>query len=146
MAERQWWASRDEEFYTEGPFRFREDAIDAGRECFGDEGYPFVIAEVTPAVLRFDAVALLDAQYYEQDDLFDHDYATPGWSHGVKKPQQDAAMAALQGALDAWVAEFGDLLTQPNMFAATHSTEEFAPTPGTEDDDERRDPDAREWE
>lgn len=141
MADRQWWASRDEEFYTEGPFRFRTDAIDAGREEFGDDGHPFVIAEVTPAVLRLDAVRLLDAQYFEQDDLFDHEHCSPDWTKRHNDPEVTAATAALQAALDGWLAEYGHLLHQPNIFAATHSSEWFPPSYTEEDDDDGEDDD-----
>lgn len=139
MSERQWWAGRDEEFFTEGPFRFRTDAIDAGREEF--EGDGFTVVEVTPQVFRLDAADLLDHQYFERDGLFDFDHMTPDWNLPETNPKVVAAKAALQAALDGWVAEHGGLLNHPNIFAATHHTEHFGPSYDDEEDDDDGDDD-----
>lgn len=140
MAERQWWASRDEEYCTEGPFRCRDDAIDAGREEWGYDG--FYVMEVTPQVLRLDALKLLDNQYFDADDLFDIDHVDPDWVRSVPKEERDRAVLDLQALLNEWVEKNGHMLHQPNLFAETHSTEWFEPIIDEEEEERGR----RDWE
>ncbi len=108
----EWWAGLNEEFLTLGPFKSKAIAINEGIVEFESE--PFHVLQAVRGEFRLDASALIEVQYYEADDLFDHDYSEPARRGSVA--ECDDADAALQAALDEWVANHGHTFAQPTLF------------------------------
>jgi hypothetical protein len=111
-----WWASRDGEFYTAGPYANREQAIVAGRQDF--EGAGFYIVEAGSVGVSFDASRLIEDQYFENGDLFHSDGDGPD-----RRGNATAADAELQEMLDAWLVRHRDTFVAPTMFAWTRNKE-----------------------
>lgn len=120
MGNWQWWAGRDEEYFTSGPFTSRDWAIAQGQNDFCDDD-TFLICEAQSHDLNLSAERLLDDQYFEDSEMFDYDNAEPEWR--CPPEARKVASAALQAALDQWVAEFGHCLNTPNMFANVRNHE-----------------------
>ena len=114
-----WYSEPDNEFFANGPFATREEAI--GELC-GEGGY--IIEALKHDAVSFDAQRLIEQQYAEQEDLFDFDHGEPG-RRGTKE-EIASADAALQAALDAWCATYRHTFEQPNMFAASRGEEWIA--------------------
>lgn len=115
-----WWSGSNEEFFSNGPFETRDEAVDALEEERG-----FVI-HALPYALNFSARRLLDDQYFECEDYFSGEH---GEADRVGKPEGIAeADAELQSLLDAWVAKWKGTFVAPEMFAAS-SPAEFIEAP-----------------
>lgn len=111
-----WWAGANEEFFAYGgPFPTRDEAIDAGRD--GADGEGFWIVEAVQQEVRFSGEALIEAQYFENDDYFGED-ADPD-----RLGESSAADAELQALLDVWTEKWRHTFVTPNMFAAQRSLE-----------------------
>lgn len=115
----QWWSGPNNDYFVNGPFATREEAVD---ELDGEDGY--VIEALKHAPVSFDAERLIEDQYANSEDLFDFDHCEPG--RKGSKADIAAADAELQALLDAWCAKHGHTFNQPNMFAASRG-EEFIP-------------------
>lgn len=119
----QWWAGRDEEGFSVGPYNTREDVIAEAISYFGEGEGDFVITEAVMHEISLTASSVLDNIYdnWADSDLFsaEHDAPEPQGS----KEDQKAAGADLQAALDAWVAKWRHTLPTPNMFACSRNEE-----------------------
>lgn len=110
-----WRSGPNNEYYTNGPFADRADAVAA---LDGERGY---IVEAVQGAVRFDAERLINDQYFEDDSNFDFDNMEPDRTGGGDVA--DAADAELQALLDGWVARWRHTFVTPNMFAATRGEE-----------------------
>lgn len=108
-----WWAGLDEEFLTLGPFMSKADAINDGIVEF--ESDPFWVVQAVQGEFSLSGPALIDAQYYEQDDLFDYDHSEPERCGSIA--DRDDADRVLQELLDGWVADYGHTFAKPTRFA-----------------------------
>lgn len=120
----EWWAGLNEEFYTIGPFDEKAHAINDGIVEFESE--PFYVTCATRPPFSLDARALIEAQYYERDELFDYDHSEPGRQGSVA--DNDDADNALQVALDQWVHDYGHTYVQPTLFGKVKETTFIEPT------------------
>lgn len=124
-----WWAGRNEEWFTVGPCSTREIAIEEARVEFDGEG--FHIVEAVQGTVTLNAAQLLNAQYFDADDLFSpEDGAEPDRTGGA-----DVIAAAddeLQALLDEWVAKWGRTFVAPTLFRGVRNGEFFAATPEIE--------------
>lgn len=111
----EWWSGTNDEFYTNGPFATREEAI---REL---DGYGGHIIEAVKRTVKFSADQLIDAQYYEDDDYFSGEHGEPD-----RKGDWKAADAELQAMLDAWAEKWQHTFIAPEMFASSRNREEIA--------------------
>ena len=105
----QWWSGTSDEWYTNGPFATREEAIAA---LDGDGGY--VIEAKHPDPVSFSASDLIEAQYFEDNDYFDFDHSEPD----RKGPADEIAVAdaELQALLDDWCLRYADTFVRGNLF------------------------------
>ncbi|WP_341207252.1 hypothetical protein [uncultured Sphingomonas sp.] len=105
----QWWSGANDEWYTNGPFATREEAVAA---LDGDGGY--VIEAKHPDPVSFSASALIEAQYLEDNDYFDFDHSEPDRKGPADKIA--AADAELQTMLDDWCSRHADTFVRGNLF------------------------------
>lgn len=115
-----WWAGQTAEWYANGPFRTRDQAIAA---LDGDGGHIVEARFADP--VHFDAQQLIEAQYLESNDAFDYDAGEPD-----RKGPGDRIAAAdseLQQLLDLWCAKWAGTFARGNMFAETRHKEQIAP-------------------
>jgi hypothetical protein len=114
-----WWAGRDEEWFTEGPFKSREEAVEAGEGIAEDYGLDqFCIIEAVQGAVSFSAERLIEAQYAEDDDNFDYDHSEPG-----RLGDHAAADAELQALLDAWTDKYRHTFVTPGLFLKQRNRE-----------------------
>lgn len=117
-----WWSGSNEEYFTNGPFDTREDAVAA---LDGEGGY-VVKAALMP--ITFSAASLIDDQYFECDDYFSGEHGEPervGFGDAVA-----LADAELQALLDAWTARWRHTFNQPEMFGRMGEVEYIEPELG----------------
>lgn len=115
----QWWSGRDDEYFTNGPFETREEAIEA---LDGDGGY---IVEAERYPITFSAERLINDQYFDCDDYFSGEYAEParyGNEEFVAKADSE-----LQQVLDVWLAKWSVSFIQPEMFCRQRNGEYIEP-------------------
>lgn len=123
-----WYAGESDEYYTEGPFPSRQDAIEAGRAEF--DGGGFWVCKAQKQEVRFCAKTLIEDQYHENDDLFDYEN-----SNGPeRKGEHEAADVELQTLLDQWTTRWKDTFAQPTLFYQSFSDEYIEGT-GEEEED-----------
>lgn len=110
-----WWAGSNDEWFTEGPFDTREEALAEGRAYAEDhELEGFFIAEARTQEIRFSAKRLIEDQYMELEDAFDFDNGNePDRLKGAEE-----ADAELQALLDAWCEKHKGTFVQPGVFAS----------------------------
>ena len=110
-----WWSGSNEEFFSNGPFATRDEAVDALDE---ERGY---VIEAVPYALKFDASRLLEDQYFECEDYYSGEH---GEADRVGKPEEIAeADAELQALIDAWTAKWKHTFVAPEMFASSNPAE-----------------------
>lgn len=110
-----WWASHDGEFYKVGPLATREEALTEGAEQFG--GRAFYIVEAGLHEIKFSAAAIIDDQYFDDDDLwYDSDGAD-------RCGDSKVADAELQQLLDGWLAKHIGTFRSPTAFAWSRNEE-----------------------
>ena len=114
----KWYSGSSEEYFRNGPFDTRDEAVDA----LDGEGGFVIEAEVYPIELSADR--LLDHQYFEADDLFDYEHGEPD-----RKGNFAEADAELQQLLNAWLDKWRDTFVQPNMFCRHSAAEYIEPYP-----------------
>lgn len=110
-----WYSGSNDEWYNSGPFKTRDEAV---AEL---DGYGGFVIEARKQRLTFSAKALIEAQYYEADDLFSYDNGDEPDGPG------DEAEAELQALLDAWTDKWRTRFTQPSLFAASRNAERIEP-------------------
>lgn len=105
----QWWSGPNEEWYPNGPFATRDEAVAA---LDGAAGY--VTEALPPAPIHLSAEQLLEDQFFENNDHFDFDHAEPD------RRGDDAAIVAadaeLQVLLDRWCDRAGHTFARGNLF------------------------------
>lgn len=115
-----WWSGSNDEWYTDGPFATRDQALAA---LDGDAGY---IVEARAALpVRFSAEQLIENQYLENSDSFDCDHAEPDRCGDAAEIV--AADAELQALLDHWCDRYAHLFARGNLFSATRNGERIEP-------------------
>jgi hypothetical protein len=115
----QWFSGANDEWYSNGPFDTRDEAIEA---LEGEGGF---IIEAQKQRVRFTASGLIDDQYYDADDLFSYDHGDEHDRIGGADLIA-AADAELQALLDAWTARWQHTFAAPTIFAATRNAEQVA--------------------
>lgn len=117
-----WWAGSNEEFFTDGPFATREDAIAEYKSSWmPEEG--FHIVEAVAGRVWFSAGRLIVRQYEDDDDLWGIDGPSPD-----RLGEHEAADKELQELLDKWVEKYSDTFVQPTMFRGQRNAEFIPPT------------------
>lgn len=111
----QWWSGTNDEYFTNGPFKCREDAIEA---LDGDGGY---IVEAERYPIRFNVDRLIDHQYFECDDYFSGENVEP--ARAGSEEFVAAADSELQQALDTWLVKWAASFVQPEMFCRQRNDE-----------------------
>lgn len=111
-----WYSGSNDEFYQNGPFATREEAID---ELYGEGGY---IVEAKPQKVAFSAVRMIDDQYFDCEDYFSGENNEPD-----RKGKFEEANAELQSLINEWLVKWEDTFVQPEIFAATRSEEYIEP-------------------
>lgn len=110
-----WWSGSDDEFYTNGPFSTKEEAV---AELDGHGGY---VVEAVRGRVEFSATRLIDQQYFDDDDYFSGEHGEPDRvGDGELIAQADAE---LQAALDAWLVKWRRTFVVPEMFANSRNHE-----------------------
>jgi len=120
ISSKGWWAGRQNDYFTEGPFDTRDEAVDVGRDSFDDD---FYIIEAETHSVRFDAQRLINDQYVENDNLFDYENCEP-----ERLGDSASADAELQALLDAWLEKHEATFNTPNIFAWSKNEEYFPAT------------------
>lgn len=115
MTDWKWWSGSNDEFYTNGPFDTREEAIE---ELDGQGGY---IVEAVRDKVQFSAKRLIDQQYFEEDDYFSYEHGEPD-RVGEKELIAQADME-LQAALDVWLDKWRYTFVTPEIFANSRNHE-----------------------
>lgn len=111
----QWFSGTNDEYFTNGPFETREEAIEAL------DGYGGHIIEAERYPITFSARRLIDDQYFDCEDYFSGEYSEPA-RYGNEEFVA-AADAELQAALDAWLAKWSVSFIQPEMFCRQRNAE-----------------------
>lgn len=109
-----WWSGPDDEYYRNGPFATREEAL---VELDEEGGY---IIEAQMNAVTFSADMLINNQYFE-DEGFDFDNCEPDRIGGADAI--GAADAELQALLDGWLDRWRHTFVAPNMFAGSRNGE-----------------------
>lgn len=117
-----WWSGSNDEFYTNGPFATREQAV--GELC-GEGGY---VVEAARMPVTFSVDQLIEDQYFECDDYFSGENGEPERTGGADVVA--AADAELQALLDAWLARWRHTFNQPEMFGRMGPVERIEPESG----------------
>lgn len=115
-----WWVGSNEEWYSTGPLASRDDAIAGGKAEY--PGETFCIVEALPQSLSFSAENLIDAQYFEADDLFSYEDGNDPDRKGKPEVIKEAN-AELQALLDQWCDKWRHTFVTPSLFAATRNGE-----------------------
>lgn len=110
-----WWASHDGEFYTVGPLATREQALKEGAEHF--DGFAFYIVEAALHEIKLSAAAIIEHQYFEDEDLW---YDGDGADRCAGSVEADAE---LQQLLDGWLAKHIGTFRTPTSFAWSRNEE-----------------------
>lgn len=117
LDEAKWWAGSDDEWFTEGPFETREDAVAEGqRLAEEDELDGFYIALAVQQHVSFSAHRMISEQYFEHDDWFDYERVEPN-----RLGDAEAADKELQTLIDGWLNRWRHTFVQPTMFASCKS-------------------------
>lgn len=119
----QWFSGCDDEYFTNGPFKCREDAI----EALDGEGGHIIEAQRYP--IKFNVARLIEDQYFDCDDYFSGEYETA--ARAGSEEFVAAADAELQALLDAWTVKWAASFVQPEMFCRQRNDEEI-PADGEE--------------
>lgn len=132
----KWWAGRDEERYTEGPFECREDAVSEGRSAFGDDVGFYVLEAVQESPIDL-------SRYIDVDDLLermvesvdencsdpDGDSVTDGeWNREQEKDLE----AMLKETVRAWQAKH-NIKINSWLFLNSRNQEWIEPIPEPEE-------------
>jgi len=120
----QWWSGTDDEYFTNGPFDTRKEAI----EALDGEGGHIIEAERYP--IKFSAKRLIERQYLDCDDYFSGEYA-----EAARAGSEDfvaAADAELQEFLDLWTVKWAASFVQPEMFCRQRNAE-YIPEDGDDE-------------
>lgn len=117
----RWWSGSNDEWYTNGPFGSREDAVKALDGAGG-----FVIEAIKRPV-QFSACNLIESQYFEDENYFSGEAGEPDRNGGTDIVL--AADAELQALLDAWADRWRHTFEEPEMFAATRNGEAISADP-----------------
>lgn len=112
----RWWSGTNDEWYSNGPFDTRDQAVAA---LDGHGGY---IVEAQNGVIHFSADRLIQHQYYDDEDLFAYDYGDEPERRGPIAAIE-AADAELQILLDSWLNRHRATFMPPVTFAATRNAE-----------------------
>lgn len=119
----RWWSGTSAEWYENGPFETREQAV---AELCGEAGY--VVEALPPGQdVHFSAEDLISAQYFEDNESFDFDHGEPdrcGPEAAIK-----AADAELQQLLDAWCEKHAGTFLRGNLFGGTRNEERIEAAP-----------------
>ena len=119
-----WWAGRDDELYSLGPFDTREEAFRSGQECYSEEGFHIVeaiqIRDVRLAA-QFDAHDFLERV---EDEACD-EYSGPGGDtvFDMDVKQRDRMQVAVRDAIEAW--QTAERLTFKSFMFQRQRNEEF---------------------
>ena len=118
-----WYASLDEENYTEGPFDTRDEAIESLEGAIApppDIRNEFYILEAKKADLKFNVERLIDDQYLDNDDLYhpDFDHCNPDRLENYKDADQE-----LQVLLDNWMLRWKHTFVQSSYFSEMRNAE-----------------------
>lgn len=113
----QWYAGSDDEYYQEGPFDSKDQAIEIVIDE-GDHDNGFHIIEATCYEINFSAKKLIEDQYLEMEDLFSRDRCQSG-----RLGNHEEADKKLQILLDNWISEYKSTFIEPDMFAKTRNQE-----------------------
>lgn len=114
-----WYSGQDDEFYTNGPFATREEAIEAL------DGYGGHIIEAAPREVRFSANSLIEHQYFDNDDYFTGEHRGPDRAGGADVVAQ--ADAELQTLLDDWLDRWRHTFVKPEVFRCARKGECIQP-------------------
>ena len=105
-----WWAGPNDEWFQVGPHASREEVIAEARAYF-DCSFHICEAETHP--IKLSAERLIDAQYFENEDLFScEDGPEPDRKAGAAEADEE-----LQKLLDDWLNRHQHTFVQPTMFA-----------------------------
>ena len=111
----KWYSGSTEEYFQNGPFDTRQEAVDA---LDGEGGW---IIEAETYAIAFSAQRLIEDQYFEDNGIFDWDHLEPDRLQGAVE-----ADVELQQLLDDWLDKWRHTFVQPNMFCR-HGVAEFIP-------------------
>lgn len=136
----KWWAGRDEEHFSLGPFDTREQAIDEGRsEFYDDEGPGFHIIEAAKRLLdvsKFMSAAQFVENLLERvdEDIIDEHGNEDGDPMLDPTPEQEKDLAAMfKATFGAWQLKH-KIVVEPYVFTHTRHREHVpaAPAPAAD--------------
>lgn len=123
----QWWAGRDEEYYTVGPEPTREAAIQVATEDFDGEPF-FVVEAVSDNLLRLmrsgSQMLMEELEILASEGTFGED---GNFSLGGPPDEQLRARAELDSVFSAWAEKWRHLLPRPCEFAKTRNFAQVDP-------------------
>lgn len=92
-----WWYGNSEDFYANGPYETRDEAIAEGTDEY-DEGEGFFVIEAVSSDFELSAEQIIEDQFFNNDE-----YAFLSQSGPERTAGADDADAELQRLLDYWV-------------------------------------------
>ena len=115
-----WWAGSNEEWFTEGPFDSREEAIQEGHKAFLHDGFYIINGENYQ--ISFSAEELIDSQYFDNSDYFCYENGNEPAREG---PQEiiDKSNRELQTYLNKWIKKYNHTFAPPGLFAWSKEAE-----------------------